>query len=724
MGLFRYKALKSGTGADGGRQPLRLEQKPTAAAIQELGKLLKQEWSQRHQRTDELRQLEPTECAAICLAIVLRHYGLHRPLSELRHACGISRDGSNAAQLVLAARQYGLEARGFKQGIRALRDIETPAVLFWEFNHFVVVEAFDDAGAWINNPASGRSHLSADDLDKAYTGIVLTLKPGAAFAPGGHEPSRVKALWRQLNLSRLSLRVSFLLSLGSTAALLLLLLVEGNTINSWMILLVLAAAGLAPIVHALARQIEHRSGTRLQRRLLSMPDWALQQHLLRELSGRHQGVRRVSDFIGRDLLISLPLLFLLLLGGAIASHQNPLAGIVLLLGMGTVLAMLLFEERLQHPLENEATRLERLQQHQLNHDMQDPRTLKSLCLEQSVLQRWSGLHAHSTQERQHQRRQQHLTAWLPELLTWAVPILLISLHPGETQVVLIALAWLWILDRIRGVQKQWLRISEPLDRIQAVQAEPRDPLLMHALGSADQKSADEKSAAEESPERNAATLDTRALHYGHVPGRSDLINGLNLHIASGEWLAITGRSGSGKSTLLQLMAGLKQPEAGSVLLNGKPLLHWSRNQRCRTMAMVSQDDALLPISVRDNLTLWNREINDQTIEAVCQALGIGTAIQQLPDGLDTELGDGGMNLSGGQRQLLNLARALLQNPRLLLLDEATSALDTRSEACVLEHLRTLNCTVVMVAHRSGSLRMADRVININQMQTNLTDPTP
>ena len=719
MGLFRYKALKSGTGADGGRQPLRLEQKPIAAALQELGRLLKQEWRQRHQRTNELRQLEPTECAAICLAIVLRHYGLHRPLSELRHACGISRDGSNAAQLVLAARQYGLEAKGFKQGIRALRDIETPAVLFWEFNHFVVLEAFDDAGAWINNPASGRSHLSADDLDQDYTGIVLTLKPGPAFARGGHEPSRVRALWRQLNLSTPQLRLSLLLSLGSAAALLLLLLVEGNTINRWMIPLVLAAAGLAPMVHAVARQIEHHSGTRLQRRLLSMPDWALQQHLLRELSGRHQGVRRISDFIGRDLLISLPLLILLLIGGGLASYQNPPAGMVLLLGLATVLAVLLFEERLQHPLENEATRRERLQQHQLNHDLQDPRTLKSLCLEQSVLQRWSGLHAHSIQERQHQRRQHHLTTWLPELLTWAVPILLISLHPGETQMVLIALAWLWILERIRGVQRQWLGISEPLDRIQAVQAEPKDPLIMHPAGGADQKS-----AAEESPERNAATLETRALHYGHVPGRSDLINGLNLHIASGEWLAITGRSGSGKSTLLQLMAGLKQPEAGSVLLNGKPLLQWSRNHRCRTVAMVSQDDALLPISVRDNLTLWNREINDQTIEAVCQALGIGTAIQQLPDGLDTELGDGGMNLSGGQRQLLNLARALLQNPRLLLLDEATSALDTRSEACVLEHLRTLNCTVVMVAHRSGSLRMADRVININQIPTNPMDPPP
>ena len=394
----------------------------------------------------------------------------------------------------------------------------------------------------------------------------------------------------------------------------------------------------------------------------------------------------------------------------------------------------MFEERLQHPLENEATRRERLQQHQLNHNMQDPRTLKSLCLEQSVLQRWSGLHAHSIQERQHQRRQHHLTTWLPELLTWAVPILLISLHPGETQVVLIALAWLWILDRIRGVQKQWLAISEPLDRIQAVHAEPKDPLLLNAQGSSEQGgsvqassvqgSAHAKNAAEEATAHNAATLETRNLHYGHVPGRSDLIEGLNLHINSGEWLAITGRSGSGKSSLLQLMAGLKQPDTGSVLLNAKPLLQWSRSQRCRTVAMVTQDDALLPISVRDNLTLWDREINDQQIEAVCEALGIGTAIQQLPDGLDTELGDGGMNLSGGQRQLLNLARALLQNPRLLLLDEATSALDTRSEARVLEHLRRLNCTVVMVAHRSGSLRMADRVLNINQIPTNLTDPTP
>lgn len=705
MGLFRYKALNTASSATtAARQPLQLKQERPAAALRDLQMLLRQEWSQRHRRTSEVRQLEPTECAAVCLDVVLRFHGLHRPLSELRRACGISRDGSNAAQLVLAARQYGMEARGFKQGIKVLPTVQTPAVLFWEFNHFVVLEAIDDTGAWINDPANGRNHLSLEELDAAYTGIVLTMTPGAAFHPGGHDPARLKTLVRLLLKGPLALGLFLLLSQIGAIGLMLLFVLQGDAGYRWTVLLVISAVALAPAVHGVARQIEHRRGTQLQRQLLSMPEWALQQHLLRELSGRHQGVRRVTDVLSRELLISLPLLVLLLLGAGIAAIQAPFTGVLLLLGTALVLALLMVEERLQHPLENEATRRERLLQHHLEHNLQDPRTLKSLSLEQDVLQRWSGLNAKTSEVRQHQRRQQRLTDWLPQLLSWALPILLMVLHPGSQTMVIAALAWLWGLDRLRRLQTQWLGLSEPLDRIQAVDAEPIDPLLQTTAG--------------DSPEDTtrgpaAMTLQLRNLHYGHVPGRHDLIHDLNLTIAAGEWLAIKGRSGSGKTTLLHLMAGLKQPEQGEVLLDHRPLLHWSRRDRCRRIAMVCQDDALLPINIRDNLSLWNPAISDDAILSTCAALGLGAVISALPQGLDTELDNGGHNLSGGQRQLLNLARALLEQPQLLLLDEATSALDALSETTVLQHLRTLNCTVVMVAHRSGSLRMADRVLNFD-----------
>ena len=716
MGLFRYKAMRRRSSAEeAGRHPLVLKQQPIFGAINDLLTLVKVEWSQRHQRTNEIRQLEPTECAAVCLEIVLRHYGLHRPLSELRRACGITRHGSNAAQLVLAARRYGMEARGFKGGLTALKDIPNPSVLFWEFNHFVVLEALDRQGAWINNPNSGRIKLGLDELDAAYTGIVLSLKPGPDFQPGGRPPSRPKSLLSIVRQCPMTLAILLTLSQISATASLLMLALTMNAFHPWVIVLTAAAAALGPIAHAAARQIEHRRGTQLQRQLLSMPDWALQQHLLRELSGRHQGVRRVTDVLSRELLISLPVFMLLLLGGVVAAVQAPLTGVLLLLGTACVLALLMLEERLQHPLENEATRRERLQQHQLEHNLQDPRTLKSLSLEQDVLQRWSGLNAQSSEARQHQQRQQRLTSWLPQLLSWALPILLIVLHPGSQTVLIAALIWLWGLDRLRRVQKQWLGLSEPLDRIQAVDAEPLDPLLQTTEGDRPEDT---------TPRPAAVALRLRNLHYGHVPGRHDLINDLNLTIAAGEWLAIKGRSGSGKTTLLHLMAGLKQPEQGEVLLDHRPLLHWSRRDRCRRIAMVCQDDALLPINIRDNLSLWNPAISDDAILATCAALGLGAVISALPQGLDTRLGNGGHNLSGGQRQLLNLARALLEQPQLLLLDEATSALDARSENTVLQHLRTLNCTVVMVAHRSGSLRMADRVININQITTNLTDPKP
>ena len=183
-------------------------------------------------------------------------------------------------------------------------------------------------------------------------------------------------------------------------------------------------------------------------------------------------------------------------------------------------------------------------------------------------------------------------------------------------------------------------------------------------------------------------------------------------MAPGEWVGITGPSGCGKSTLLNLMTGLLQPDSGQVLLNGQPLLSLSHKQRSRTIAMVRQEDALLDMSLRDNLTLWDPTVDDDALHSICRNLGLETVLQQLPQGLDTVVAPGRFNLSGGQRQLLNLGRVLLQKPKLLLLDEASSALDSSSEAQVYELLRRLKCTVVMAAHRSGSLKRVDRIVEL------------
>ena len=202
MGLFRYRALQGSSQGNEGLAPFQLQRESRLEALRRLGPeltaLLLLTWQQHQSRTPELRQLETTECAAVCLAIVLRHHGRIEPISALRRACGVYRNGSSAAQLVRAALSYQLDAKGMKRGLNSLQELPCPAVLFWEFNHFVVLEAITPQGIWVNNPASGRLCFSPEEFDRSYTGVVIGMQPGADFQRGGQRRSpRRRRLRRQ-----------------------------------------------------------------------------------------------------------------------------------------------------------------------------------------------------------------------------------------------------------------------------------------------------------------------------------------------------------------------------------------------------------------------------------------------------------------------------------------------------------------------------------------------
>ena len=150
-------------------------------------------------RTPTVLQMENTECGAASLSIVLQHYGRYVPLTQLRELCGVSRDGSDAANLILAARSLGLDAKGFKKSIAALEKVKAPAILFWEFNHFLVFEGFRGDRVALNDPALGPRTVSREEFDRSYTGIVLTLEPGPEFQRGGRAPSPWPIVWRRLS---------------------------------------------------------------------------------------------------------------------------------------------------------------------------------------------------------------------------------------------------------------------------------------------------------------------------------------------------------------------------------------------------------------------------------------------------------------------------------------------------------------------------------------------
>lgn len=707
MGLFRYRALQSSNQSNEGLAPFARQRESLGGSIArllpELTALVQLQWQQRQRRTPEVRQLETTECAAICLAIVLRYYRQMAPLSALRRACGVSRNGSSAAQLVRAAGQFQLDAKGMKRGLNSLDDVPLPAVLFWEFNHFVVLEAITAQGIWVNNPATGRLCLSAEEFDRAYTGVVISMVPSADFQSGGRLRSPATELSHQLRRSRPLHTIALLGSQAASVTIALVLINGANATAPAVLIWGLAAAiGLMPAaVAAVARTVGERGGQHVQRRLIQMPEWALQQHPLAELSSRHGGLRRISAVIGNDLLWQIPSVLLLLLWSGLQLSDQPWLALLVLGGTPAVLVLLLLDQGLQRPQDNQVLRQERRARIGLQQSLEDPRTMKSLALERRVLQRWSGLQAEASAERLQQLRQARLTSWLPTLLGWGMPVLMLSLGGLQLPVLLPALLWWWVLSRFQRQQTQWRQIGEPLHALAALDDEPVDALLLGPESPTGQLPAD-----------SALAVEVQQLCFGHTPNKQPLLNGVDLTVAPGEWVAITGPSGCGKSTLLNLIAGLLQPDSGEVLLNGQPLLSIPRQQRTRAIAMVRQEDALLDISLRDNLTLWDASISDNELHQVCEALGLGPVLQQLPQGLDTVLDPGRFNLSGGQRQLLNLGRVLLQKPQVLLLDEASSALDSSSETQVFDLLRQLNCTVVMAAHRSGSVQRADRVFEL------------
>jgi len=195
------------------------------------------------------------------------------------------------------------------------------------------------------------------------------------------------------------------------------------------------------------------------------------------------------------------------------------------------------------------------------------------------------------------------------------------------------------------------------------------------------------------------------------PSRENIINGVNLSIKKGSMTALAGESGSGKSTIIDLVLGLQIPSAGDVLIDNEPLSNYNQNNFRQKVGYVPQDSILFHSSIRDNL-LWSLEsAEDYELWNALRMANAEKFVTQLPQGIDTIVGDRGVLLSGGQRQRIALARALLRKPELLILDEATSALDTESEALIQQSIEELvhSMTILVVAHRLSTIRKANQV---------------
>ena len=651
--------------------------------------------------TEEQIQHDPTECAAVSLSIILRYHGSYQPISTIRHACGVSRDGSNAANLVCAARTFGMNAKGYKKGLKTLQTVSLPAVVFWNFDHFLVLEGIDEQRFWINDPATGRRCVELEEFDRCYTGVVITMQPDPSFEPTGKAPQAVQHLGAWLKRGSKDKRWGFLLMLGISAGVLsqtTRVLVEPGL---WPFIGL--ALAVVPLGQVLSRELERQLRRELQEQLISLPDWILQQHFSHELAGRLERVSALCEQLRLRLGQSLPLVLGMAVWTVVLLVQNTVLGLIVIGGLSLWTAVKQRNESMNSSRDVRSRISMNSAGLTLQAGLKDPETLKASALEQDLFLRWSGLDAIATRQRQNLSYSRELQDWVPQIVYWSLPVLVWSVasHTANAGLTVIVgtMGLCLALQQLQEMWKAWGASKRAILAIRDLQEQPRDPLL-----SAGQHQSNIPF------ETGPASVSVEGVDFGYIPVLPPLIQELSLSVDKGQKIALVGGSGSGKSTLARLMAGLVQPNKGVVKINGIPLLEMTQQERSQAIAMLQQGMPLFSATVRDNLTLFNSAISDGEIQAACETAAIWERLQQLPQGLNTTLGVNGQDLSGGEQQRLQLAQVLLQRPSLLILDEATSALDAQTEARIEQAIQGLHCTQIVVAHRLSTVRDADVII--------------
>ncbi len=684
-------------------------------------------------KTPTIQQMERTECGAACLGIILGYFGRWIPLETLRVDCGVSRDGSRAGNVVRAARRHGLIADGYEIAIEAIRGTKPPFIAFWGFNHFVVVEGFPRGKVRINDPAVGRRSVSWAEFDRNYTGVALLFEKDGTFEQGGEAPSLARALGRRAMESRSAIGFIALVSLVMVVPGILVpafgrLFVDYYLVkrfDDWLqplLIGMLAAALLQACLTWLQQRYLLRFETRFSvtsssafiRRLVRLPISFFSQRSPSELAVRATHTESLAQLAAGSMgtaLLSLPAIVIF---GAVMVTLDRYLGLLAIafalinLGALTVLAGTLAER-------NQAVMIQ--QSKIVGAAASGLRMIadyKASGSENLLFQRIVGLKA----------RQENLNASLQPLRLGlqAVPMAITGiataalLTVGGMRVISgdisigVLVAFQALMISFLGPVNQLVGMGQQIQNATAYVTQI-DDLMRQPLSGEFEKAADGK--GERGAKRSVGEIALRDVAFGYSPLEAPLLHDISLDIAPGEWVAVVGRSGSGKSTFAKLLAGLEKPWQGEIRIDDRLLGDIPPALLRNSVAVVDQNVVIFEGAIRDNITMWDPTMTQEAVVAAAKSAGIHDFIIARPSSYDGKLSEDGGNLSGGQRALIDLARAIATNPSILVLDEATAALDAVTEEQVMGNLRQLGCTCIVIAHRLSTVRDADRIIALD-----------
>lgn len=684
-------------------------------------------------RTPTVLQMEAVECGAASLTSVLAHFGTWVPLEEMRLACGISRDGSKASNILRAAREYGLSAKGLKAEPAALRRLEPPMILHWNFNHFVVLDGFQGDRARINDPAFGPRTISVEELDQSFTGVVLTFSPGPDFERQGSPPSLIRALRERLGGNRWALLFVVLTGLalvvpGLAAPALTKVYVDQVLLDErigWLAP-VLAGLGVTALVLGLLTWLQQTYLLRLETRIslagssrflwhvLRLPAEFFTQRYAGDISMRVAINDRVARLLSRDLATNALGTMLIVFFGWLLLQFDVLLTLITVAVTALNVVALRFVARKRTDGSRRLLQERGKLKGTAVGGLQTIESLKAMGGESDLFTRWAGYHAKVINNSQDLDRYTHTLNAVPPLLMAINTALILGI--GSFRVMNGALS----LGGLIAFQALVASFVAPINRLvglggqlQLVEGDMRrlDDVLRYEATPPPATGAPEE---EHLRVKLAGRLELRGVSFGYSRLDPPLIEGFDLTIEPGRRVALVGGSGSGKSTIARLVAGLYQPWEGEILFDGMHRDQVPPRLLVSSLATVDQTISLFEGTVRENLTLWDPSVPLPEVVAASRDAQIHEDIAARPGGYDSPVDEGGANFSGGQRQRLEIARALVGRPTLLVLDEATSALDPTTEQQIDRHLRRRGCTCLIIAHRLSTIRDADEIIVLDR----------
>ncbi|MGC1218350.1 MAG: NHLP family bacteriocin export ABC transporter peptidase/permease/ATPase subunit [Phormidesmis sp.] len=701
-------------------------------------------------KTPTVLQMEAVECGAAALSMILGYYGKFVPLAELRQGCGVSRDGVTAANVLKAGRNYGLISKGFKKSIEVLKELPPPFVVFWNFNHFLVVDEISDRSVRLNDPALGPRKLTFEEFDQGYTGVALTFEPSPDFQRGGSRPSALTGLNHRLMGSVGALAfcalAGFLLVLPTLALPAFSRIFIDNVLLArrldWLPY-VLLGMGLTVLVQALltALQLRYLRSLRLKLsvgmtsrfvwHVLRLPVGFYAQRFAGEISDRIDLNDSVASVLsGRLTTTAISMVMIVFYAIAMLQYDVPLTIIVVAFAAINVVT-LQWVSRTRTDANRCLTQAYGKASGVSIAGLQGIETLKASGLESDFFARWSGYYTKASNAQQELGLTNRLLGLLPALLTTLTTVALLIvggwrvIHGSLSIGMLVAFQLL--MQSFQGPVRNLVGFANTLQVLQG-SLERLDDVLENevdvvftdsaAVSPAflDSEGSDSEGSDSDRTVKLSGAVEIRQLSFGYSPLDAPLIESFNLSIEPGQRIAFVGGSGSGKSTLVKVISALYQPTAGEILFDGVSSKEIPRAVLTNSIAMVEQEILLFAGSVRDNLTLWDSTVSDEQLRQACQDAEIEETILALPYGYDAQLLEGGQNLSGGQRQRLEIARALVIEPSILIMDEATSALDSETEQKIDQNLRRRGCTCLIVAHRLSTIRDADEIIVLEKGQ--------